>query len=130
MTKPPLLCDRCQPLALQYADEVSPLDRELNLIASLCEGFGEPSTMSVQEFQELGLLIHRYLDRKLILEHFLLGRCLEIRTLEENFLKAELTRLWSFWNREQRQVFEAVSVSEDEMKKRKPSRKTKKRTAR
>jgi len=94
-----VLCKACREALLRWADELSPLDRELSLLGTLCEVVGDDG-VDGEALMALGAAIHRHRKRRILIDFAFLGRdliTLGVAELEEDdpTVQGELLRLSS-----------------------------------
>lgn len=78
--------------SIRFIDHSVELDEELRLVARLCTSFSDIEPLEAASVIELGTLIERYLDRRLVLEHALIGRSLAKRPVCLSLLASELSK--------------------------------------
>ena len=91
MLKP--CCENYNGIALRYLDQSCFLEKDLEMIASLCCGVTETEMVDNDTISAVGYYMKQYLEKRRILEHFFFDRTLGDVALNEIEVAAALTVL-------------------------------------
>lgn len=86
-------CKKFKTNSLTYLDLLTTEDHSLQLIIGLLCRLKEDDSIERADIKRLAAFLDRYLNRKIVYEHYFLGRSLKQCTYDKSDLRAEINRL-------------------------------------
>jgi hypothetical protein len=91
MPKP--CCEKFKNISITYLDLVVAEDDSLQLLISLLSRLNDYDPIEAEEARKIAEFLDAYLNRKIVREHYFLGRSLEPCTFDSSDLEAEICRV-------------------------------------
>jgi len=86
------ICKNCEPIILEYVDELSDITCELRTISNLCRGVTNTEFVDENTLIQIGAMLDRFLDKQNIIKHYFFEEPL-YDFIDESVVAGELLRL-------------------------------------